>query len=109
MSRTAAPSSITTISTAVAPDFVVAQNFMEGLNSTAALDSTAGQRVTAALDSTAGRRLTAARNSTGQKFMAGLACTAAVVRLLRPSTDRRRRRPSRALVPAPSAGSIMEA
>src|SRR5439155_2368418 len=96
MSRTAAPSSTTTISTAAAPDSVVARNFMERLNSTAALDSTAGQKLTAALDSTAGRKVTAGRNSTA-------------VRLLRHSTDQRRRRPSRALVPAPSAGSIMEA
>src|SRR5438552_9036972 len=78
MSRTAAPSSTTTISTAAAPDSVVARNFMERLNSTA------------------GHKLTAGRNSTA-------------VRLLRHSTDQRRRRPSRALVPAPSAGSIMEA
>src|SRR2546430_3144283 len=96
MSRTAAPSSTTTISTAAALDSVVARNFMERLNSTAALDSTAAQKLTVALDSTAGHKVTAGRNSTA-------------VRLLRHSTDQQRRRPSRALVLAPSAGSIMEA
>src|SRR5437667_11228692 len=78
MSRTAAPSSTTTISTAAAPDSVVARNFMERLNSTA------------------GHKLTAGRDSTA-------------VRLLRHSTDQRRRRPSRAPVPGPSAGAIVEA
>src|SRR5437660_7464273 len=96
MFRTAAPSSTTTISAAAGPDSVVARNFMERLNSTATLDSTAGQKLTGALDSTAGHKVTAGRNSTA-------------VRLLRHSTDQRRRRPSRALVPAPSAGSTMEA
>src|SRR5437870_3428472 len=92
MSRTAEPSWTGTISTAAAPDSTAARNFTEALN------STAGQTVTAALDSTPGRTVTAAPDS-----------TAAALRLLRRSMDQRPRIPRRALVPAPSAGSIMEA
>src|SRR2546425_7276645 len=104
MSRTAEPSWTGTISTAAAPDSTAARNFTEALNSTAgqtvteALNSTAGQTVTAALDSTPGRTVTAALDS-----------TAAALRLLPRFMDQRPPIPRRALLSAPSAGSIIGA
>src|SRR5437016_2272315 len=101
MSRTAAPSSATTISTAAVT---------AAMRSTAGRTVTAAQSSTAAQGSTAGQPVTVAQDSTAvQTVTAALDSTAAALRLLRRSMDQRPRNPSRALVPAPSAGSIMEA